>query len=94
MSIVDDGAEQIGETIRISGQSRRKGRTRTRIHASYPGYREEKTYPGVKFRFHNAPAGAVTNHVRATKTSSGIPTDLLLGQRTSRQVRVGTSRKQ
>ena len=52
--------------FRTSGQSRRKGRTGTSIHVSYPGFRNEEAYPGVKFRFHNAPAGAVTTHVRAS----------------------------
>ena len=91
--------------FRNSGQSRRRGRTKTRIQASYPGFREEKTYPGVKFRFHIAPAEAVSTsrqgnqngifqreHVR--QTCSDIPTDLLLEQGTSRQDRVGASRWQ
>ena len=66
MSKVDGKAMRIGETIRTSGQSRRKGRKGTRIHVSNPGFREEEAYPGVKFRFHNAPAGAVTTHVKAS----------------------------
>ena len=53
---------------RSSGQSGRRGGTRTRIQASNPGSTEGKTYPGVVFRFHLAPAGTTSAFVRTTKS--------------------------
>ena len=53
---------------RSSGQSGRRGGARTRIQASNPGSTEGKTYPGVVFRFHLAPASTTSAFVRTTKS--------------------------